>query len=491
MPDASNREQTLTQDFYHAPLDLHQSSLRLIEVLPSDSESPDRLIECVERHSTTSATYTCLSYVWGLSSGGDLRAILINGQSFFVRQNLWDFLDIVSRRSARDRNFGIQETGERKTNLVDMSRCLWIDALSINQENVVERNHQVKQMGAIYSNAERVIAWFGKGKSLRDGLQRAKDTKPDGLNTRFLLDLLAAHEYWERAWITQEITLAKELFFLATDEAVDHKTILDVGRPFLTDPRPHQSRRKPLYDLMERSNHGTLIENLARFRSKKCLDPRDRVFSLLGISSDGDRFPVDYDMSVLELCHILCASLESLCICTADSVRVIFESLDIACDRGKTSLDDPILILHVDRSSTGIHDKCELCGSYIHTATFGQQYDLETCLFYCLKCGHDSNPPDFHIVLAQELGDSDQPRSFHLVLLRNDGRVQDHDSELTFWMDDQGNPTFEFSLSLYLFIAEEGLSHERFHVQKQEHSYPQWQLLPPGQSRSKTTCPIN
>lgn len=38
---------------------------------------------------------------------------------------------------------------------------LWIDALSIDQANVLERNHQVQQMAEIYSKAKYVLVWVG------------------------------------------------------------------------------------------------------------------------------------------------------------------------------------------------------------------------------------------------------------------------------------------------------------------------------------------
>ncbi|KAK7926543.1 heterokaryon incompatibility protein-domain-containing protein [Apiospora marii] len=40
-------------------------------------------------------------------------------------------------------------------------RVMWIDALCINQEDIKEREHQVKRMAQIYSCARKVIAWIG------------------------------------------------------------------------------------------------------------------------------------------------------------------------------------------------------------------------------------------------------------------------------------------------------------------------------------------
>ena len=46
--------------------------------------------------------------------------------------------------------------------LKDRERFLWIDALSIDQNNVDERNHQVNQMDLIYAKAARVLIWLGR-----------------------------------------------------------------------------------------------------------------------------------------------------------------------------------------------------------------------------------------------------------------------------------------------------------------------------------------
>ena len=42
------------------------------------------------------------------------------------------------------------------------SKLWWIDALCINQDDVEEKNEQVKLMCKIYSKAKKVYAWLGK-----------------------------------------------------------------------------------------------------------------------------------------------------------------------------------------------------------------------------------------------------------------------------------------------------------------------------------------
>ncbi len=83
--------------------------------------------------------YEALSYVWG--DANDRETSFLNGVLFKVTRNLYSAL--------------------RHLRYADRSRTLWIDAICINQGNVLERNHQVASMGSIYENCRRVILWLG------------------------------------------------------------------------------------------------------------------------------------------------------------------------------------------------------------------------------------------------------------------------------------------------------------------------------------------
>lgn len=75
-------------------------------------------------------SYIALSYCWGES---DTRGeIEINGQKTCVRESLKIALKYL-RRSRDD-------------------VVVWADAISINQENVNEKEYQIRMMGSIYAN---------------------------------------------------------------------------------------------------------------------------------------------------------------------------------------------------------------------------------------------------------------------------------------------------------------------------------------------------
>jgi hypothetical protein len=44
----------------------------------------------------------------------------------------------------------------------DLERTLWVDAICIDQENGIERGHQVSQMGRIFQLASTVYVWLGE-----------------------------------------------------------------------------------------------------------------------------------------------------------------------------------------------------------------------------------------------------------------------------------------------------------------------------------------
>jgi hypothetical protein len=89
----SPRGPTLEEDkqFRHTPLDRSKPSIRLVYILQSVSR--DGRIQCVIEHATVHTTYTCLSYRWGDPSG--TRIIRINGKTFEIRSNLYDFMFVA------------------------------------------------------------------------------------------------------------------------------------------------------------------------------------------------------------------------------------------------------------------------------------------------------------------------------------------------------------------------------------------------------------
>ncbi|CAN9417672.1 unnamed protein product [Alternaria alternata] len=269
--------------FEHSPLDLKSPSIRLVRILPNFSS--DGHVQLEVRHASTKSAYICLSYVWG--HGRNLPWIRLDGRLFQVRQNLHAFL-----ASAR-----------KKPHVC--SEWLWIDALCIDQSNTPERSHQVQQMGHIFSRAVKVISWLGDFEGIARFFRESKPplrlhvSAPEHLNP-FPLHFFQS-EYWTRAWITQELSLARKITFMAGKEEIDRWQPPEEAEDKPVVPwvfRPYKV--KDYYFLGNRSHQGrdrSLIYLLYIYSRKECWDPRDRIFSLLALCGEGSNLDVDYDIS--------------------------------------------------------------------------------------------------------------------------------------------------------------------------------------------------
>ena len=85
--------------------------------------------------------FEALSYVWGDKT--DTQSIQCNGRSLNIARDLHDILDRL-----------------RVAQTLTSSR-LWIDAVSINQQDDEERSQQVTLMKQIYTKAQGLLIWLG------------------------------------------------------------------------------------------------------------------------------------------------------------------------------------------------------------------------------------------------------------------------------------------------------------------------------------------
>jgi hypothetical protein len=98
-------------------------------------------IQCSVQHDRIrNRSYEALSYEWGLPSEED-PLISIDGCQFRIRQNLFQALHHL-RDSAKDRH-------------------IWIDAICINQADIIEKGQQIQMMGEVYRHASQVVVWLG------------------------------------------------------------------------------------------------------------------------------------------------------------------------------------------------------------------------------------------------------------------------------------------------------------------------------------------
>jgi hypothetical protein len=101
---------------------------------------------------------------------------------------------------------------------------MWIDAISINQNDIAEKEMQIMLMKNIYSGAQGVIAWLGEEagttalavKWLRRLSVFYKSEWQEGASENPVEKALAdffTSRWWKRAWIVQEMVCARHVAF--------------------------------------------------------------------------------------------------------------------------------------------------------------------------------------------------------------------------------------------------------------------------------------
>ncbi|KAH8165119.1 hypothetical protein CIB48_g3122 [Xylaria polymorpha] len=147
--------------------------IRLLILLPgSRGEAVKVGLEHV--NSNEHSKFEALSYVWG--DGTERSKVIVQqrlnkSSSLSIPANTaeWSFerelTDTFNSRDWQDvggvlitKNLAIVLDYLRYE---DKPRILWVDAVCINQENLDEKEQQVKRMGSNYENAQRTIVWLG------------------------------------------------------------------------------------------------------------------------------------------------------------------------------------------------------------------------------------------------------------------------------------------------------------------------------------------
>lgn len=292
-----------TSPYQYAPLDLHEE-IRLLVLDASGVRETvfGKAIECslVHVRLANKPAYRALSYRWGETT--DVRQLLVNGQTMWVRENLWFALWYIL---AHDRARASQ-TWKSTT------RCLWVDAVCINQNDIGERNHQVGIMSQIYSKAEEVAVWLGRGEELTDlaietlqGLGKPEEwvsLQQDTQGRWRALKGLFELEYFSRMWIVQEVVLARCLTIYCGSKSVDWsklnylrehlRSVNLASRNELSNWTFIEGMNKNLAMELDRNRKAWegrnthLVQLLEACQFCNCSDPRDKVYSLLGFASD-------------------------------------------------------------------------------------------------------------------------------------------------------------------------------------------------------------
>ncbi|CAN8106240.1 unnamed protein product [Discula destructiva] len=256
----------------------------------------------------------------------------------------------------------------------------WADALSIDQQNWVEKKDQVRKMTQIYQNAKRVAIWLGPeadDSELALALihKVGQDAKlPGDIDRHTLAAFTKSHlaataalfdrDYWHRLWVVQEVFNAREItvycgtsylpwsFFRETSELLRNKKAF-LYRNFPVGTRndhyylqnsnlsvPQALRHQgptsflelgspdELCDLEAQPDEklfARLLEVMKMCRRKLSSDPKDKIFGGLGVlpSTVREEIAIDYDCSVKDV-YI---NIVDILLRTTGSLDVICEAI--------------------------------------------------------------------------------------------------------------------------------------------------------------------
>lgn len=259
------------EPYASCPLHGTADSARLVTVEP---ELRDGVISCHISTATFSQRpqYDTLSYRWGDESVK--KTILVNNVDFAVTENLLQALDFLRLHHSQ--------------------KPVWIDAISINQRDIDERTRQLRIMSHIYARANSVLVWLGKTYN-----STTIDFDADDVASK---KKIATDAYWERVWILQEIGKARKVSLGLGNQIISWDRFmawLDRSK----DAIPQDAGPFKLHQLREEKYEGScsLKQLLINHESARCKDPRDKVYGLVGLSTDGRGFPLDYQKSLLEV----------------------------------------------------------------------------------------------------------------------------------------------------------------------------------------------
>jgi ankyrin repeat protein len=281
--------------FVYEPIDLERPAFRLLHLLRGEGPAIECMLYQAYLDGTDTVPYDALSYTWG---GTDKTfTVIVNGKTFDITENLHSALQRLRSE--------------------EIDRVLWVDAICIDQSNERERGHQVQQMCKIYSQAEEVIVWLGQATEetniLMDSLRRLEEhssilgyrhwdlaqwntfwlsiLRNPGFKPHKGLDLLLRRPWFRRVWILQEIANAKKASVWCGTKHV--RARIFALAPSLIGIKPERHCQAVL-DIMPGhlreeswwSENRDLYNLLLKFSESEASDPRDKVYALLGISSD-------------------------------------------------------------------------------------------------------------------------------------------------------------------------------------------------------------
>jgi heterokaryon incompatibility protein (HET) len=320
--------------FKYKPLET-PTTIRLAVIPPTSGRPEHEMLDVkLEHHEISEASkkYNALSYVWG--SPDRIHMIKIDGQDFWVTKNLMYFL----RRPREEQSYW------------------WIDAISINQDDVEDKSVQIPLMRQIYESADFVHVELGPAESpaeeyalnemkhMSDATKEAFfENNPRGDNKGIYILFHSVrlphihprydHEYWKgvssllnkpwwsRVWVMQEGTASTNTSFHCGEASASILHLHDMNlvlhtlyhqQPWMNADPPTEAPEIQhfllwrLINIAVQRRDGTrqhLLDVLEYFRGLDARKSQDKVYAALGLADDIPPGTIigDYNESLPEL----------------------------------------------------------------------------------------------------------------------------------------------------------------------------------------------
>ncbi|KAF2669536.1 hypothetical protein BT63DRAFT_263718 [Microthyrium microscopicum] len=308
----------MPNQYQYQPLEDNRT-IRLLHA--SRSKNGSLLFDFSHVSLNNSPVYEAVSYTWGSKDRDKTIRHRKTGHVLYMTSNCQDMLWSLTK---------------------DGPRILWVDALSINQEGILEKNHQIPLMADLYRSASRTIAYIGEADSSSYDLSRMHISKAldPTLDIKRSAAMILSRPWFTRTWVIQEVLLSKRLVIQAGKNRIEETAlasqvtsgggVLNMKEIFPADlrrlrkqrvsgNREHRSMGMLRTDAEESkrsqttgartSGSDTLTNSIHLFNvlcesaSYQCEDPRDKLFAIISLL-EGDIPPdleANYSRSVEEV----------------------------------------------------------------------------------------------------------------------------------------------------------------------------------------------
>lgn len=334
--DATTTQRIDPEKFQHDQLDHSKECIRLLRFVDQPSSSEHDHFELETYDVATAPRYVALSYTWGY--GRQTYDIIVNKLPLPIGKNLRVALKALQSFFRNDRVVPDKSRpgeDERVSLLRNLLReieypLMWIDAICINQDNVLEKSHQVNMMGRIFTAADYVISWLGEeadnSRCVMTAIRTSTNTRYCSVQVEQAMKSFVRRSYWKRMWIVQEFILARNVVILCGQEGAWwkdlvhfwHDTKLVRCAEGVRELNKGISRTYPPKGLsaliFARRSRGDNIfaqiaplsmhQLMATFSYGECSDRRDRIYALLALikpKAGVEPFLADYMISAEKL----------------------------------------------------------------------------------------------------------------------------------------------------------------------------------------------